>query len=363
MRLARIRCVLSRDLALLAGPTLAVAVLAAVVPGVSGMAPAGSAWATWALPLGAGLGIAVVALGLQLLLLQRVLGVPMGPRLFHRRSADQQVLDVAQSVNARSERLAAAANEIVFSAQMQTMATDGVKDLIGQVSGSVTQVTGAAQQVQDQSRLAQSLSGEGGELVDGAVARMAQIAEAMNLASGRIEALSRHAKSIGEVASTITRITSQTHLLSLNAAVEAARAGEHGRGFAVVAQEVRTLATQTAASAKDIAVSIGLIQSDVKDSAQSIGAALPLVASGVEMVQAAAQALHRIRSSSDGLLDTSATLTDEITRQTQLIDEMVSGMGQILELTGQTNQVAEQTLQTSAALSASAAELAQVAQA
>ncbi len=54
------------------------------------------------------------------------------------------------------------------------------------------------------------------------------------------------------IVESITAISDQTHLLSLNAAIEAARAGAAGKGFAIVAQEVDKLSTETALEVEKI---------------------------------------------------------------------------------------------------------------
>ena len=72
----------------------------------------------------------------------------------------------------------------------------------------------------------------------------------------QIETTNESVDKIGNAASLIADIASQTSLLSLNASIESARAGEAGKGFAVVANQVNILADQSAEAAKESAVLI-----------------------------------------------------------------------------------------------------------
>ncbi len=74
---------------------------------------------------------------------------------------------------------------------------------------------------------------------------------------------------ISRIASSISDVSSQTNLLSLNAKVESARAGEAGNGFGVVATEVKNLALRSAA----LTTEIGKIVAETNQTIQSLQAA------------------------------------------------------------------------------------------
>ncbi len=60
------------------------------------------------------------------------------------------------------------------------------------------------------------------------------------------------AENFKPIVESITEISDQTHLLSVNASIEAARAGDAGSGFAIVAHEVDKLSSQTATEVEKI---------------------------------------------------------------------------------------------------------------
>lgn len=85
-----------------------------------------------------------------------------------------------------------------------------------------------------------------------------------------VVALNERTKVVEDILATIVGISTQTHLLALNASIEAARAGEAGKGFAVVADEIRGLSDQTKAATENITEILAELKDDVERVTESI---------------------------------------------------------------------------------------------
>ncbi len=92
-----------------------------------------------------------------------------------------------------------------------------------------------------------------------------------------VEALNERTKAVQDILRIISGISTQTHLLSLNASIEAARAGEVGKGFAVVADEIGALAAQTKTATENIEAillelgeDVGQVTASINHSVQTV---------------------------------------------------------------------------------------------
>lgn len=148
----------------------------------------------------------------------------------------------------------------------------------------------------------------------------------------------RVSRQIEEIISVIDGIAFQTNLLALNAAVEAARAGEHGKGFAVVADAVRSLAQQSASSAKEIS---GILSGAVERSNR--GAAL------------AAKSGDDLRM----IVEKSKRVSDLIAEISSAVNEQTTGISQISRAIVQLDQTTQTNAATAEEAAASSRQLAE----
>jgi methyl-accepting chemotaxis protein len=233
-----------------------------------------------------------------------------------------QLKESSSRISKTSEDLASNGSDLASRTNAQNEAVLRASTTLHDLAGVINANTEGAIGVESSLKEFNSAVHERVTLITDVTASMSEI----NASSIQIE----------QIVGVINEIAFQTNLLALNASVEAARAGDAGKGFSVVADEVRSLASRTAESSRNIQ--------------QIVHGNIDATRNGMELVNETAAFFHSVIEQISGI-------GDRITHIAEGSRQQSSGIMQINEELARTRTMLEHDMDLVRVLSGSGQDL------
>lgn len=137
---------------------------------------------------------------------------------------------------------------------------------------------------------------------------------------------------IVQILDTVSSISRQTRLLSLNASIESAKAGENGKGFSVVADEIRKLAAESEEAVKDINGLVVAIQDEVSNVSSIVGQNAEKIDDGVQKSRNIEDSLKKISMTFGEVMDMVGRIMSIIEDEQRHASDVAVNIGNVEEL-------------------------------
>ena len=273
------------------------------------------------------------------------------------RNLIQGILDRSTQLAAASEETSAITTQTTISIQEQKSQVDQVATATTQLSSSAQQVSLSADQALQQIKQADEETQHMRQIAQENKRTILALADEVAKAGVVINKVHSDSASIGSILDVIRGIAEQTNLLALNAAIEAARAGEQGRGFAVVADEVRSLASRTQDSTREIQQMIEVLQQGTQEAVAVMELGRTQASSCVDKTEQANLALETISRSVHQAYDSGTHIAHAAQEQNLVSQQVSEKLEHIAAISEETAIGADQTAQSSHQVAQLAEEL------
>jgi len=204
------------------------------------------------------------------------------------------------------------------------------RQLAGSAITNAETITDITTTLREVNELSSATASTCGQATDGAERAQAAVARGNTEVDRLTEAMDQildSSQATTKVVSVIQDVAFQMNMLAINAAVEAKKAGESGAGFGVVAEEIRKLAQLSAKAATETADRIG----EASDRADH----------GVDIAGEVALVLGQIQTETLQVGRLLADAAVEVTRQSESVDSVASGVEHLRDNTQQAASSAE----------------------
>lgn len=269
-------------------------------------------------------------------------------------ASSQEMAASAEQVSSAVEEISMGTQEVAKGSEEGSHAVMDASKVLLELSSLIQIAKSKATSAANSSASTLATAAEGSEIASKTIRLMDHIKNSTKQMEVSIETLNQYSAEIGFVTDTISEIAKQTNLLALNAAIEAARAGEAGKGFAVVADEVRKLAEQSTAGAKQVAELITKITSSTEQAVAATEQSRLAVEEGSHAVSLTETALEDILAAVQLTakdVNGIAKVTDEEIASSEKIVSLIHTLSSVVENTASISvEVSMATQETSAAM-------------
>lgn len=252
--------------------------------------------------------------------------------LFH--SLERSVSSVAQIHSSIAETSEALKNLCKYTEEIASTAVE-MREL-GEEIASSSKIS-----LESSIKLRQKAE-EGGVVISNIYEFIESVKKTLDISRALFEKYRNTIQGVYQIVLTITGITEQTNLLSLNASIIASQAGEYGKPFAVVANEIKSLSERTKLSTQEIKTIVDHLKGESEEFISTIEKTYLMVEEGVKVATKSKQIYRELKDLSENTKILNENIEKAVLEQLSGVTYMTQSIEEIKDSTKKISNAGEE---------------------